>query len=99
MARWYAERGYEIVARNWRCAAGEIDLIVSNDSTLVFCEVKTRSGTAFGSAAESVTPVKQARLRKLAYAYLVGATAKYPNLRFDVGCVDGTTVEVIEAAF
>ncbi|MBV8236318.1 MAG: YraN family protein, partial [Acidimicrobiia bacterium] len=46
-ADWYVTNGYEIVARNWRCRDGELDLIVRRGRTFVFCEVKTRTSTAF----------------------------------------------------
>ncbi|MDA8038225.1 MAG: YraN family protein, partial [Actinomycetota bacterium] len=41
-AHWYAERGFRVVARNWRCREGECDLVASKGVLLVFCEVKTR---------------------------------------------------------
>ncbi len=59
-----------MVARNWRCAAGEIDVIVRLDRLIVMCEVKTRSSDRFGAPEESVTPVKVRRLRRLAGAFL-----------------------------
>jgi putative endonuclease len=47
-AEWYEARGYEVVARNWRCRDGELDLIVRQGRTIAFCEVKARGGGAFG---------------------------------------------------
>jgi len=71
VARWYEARGHEVLVRNWRCAEGEIDLVVrAPDGTLVICEVKTRSSEAFGSPFESVTSAKQRRLRRLAVRWL-----------------------------
>ena len=71
VAEWYVARGYRVVARNWRCREGEIDLVVwSRRRDLVFCEVKTRSSTRFGLPAEAVTPAKQQRLRVLATRFL-----------------------------
>ena len=55
-AAWYLSQGYEIVARNWRCRTGELDLIVRRGPTLVFCEVKSRSSLAFGAPAEVIVP-------------------------------------------
>ncbi len=69
-AAWYEANGYEIVARNWRCRDGEIDLIVRRARTIVFCEVKTRSSTAFGTPAEAVTRAKRDKLRHLAARWL-----------------------------
>lgn len=64
-ADWYRENGYTVVARNWRCREGELDLVVARPGELVFCEVKARSSARFGTAAEAVTARKQARLRLL----------------------------------
>ena len=47
--------GLEVVARNWRCRAGEIDVIAAGPGLLVFCEVKTRRGHGYGTPAEAVT--------------------------------------------
>jgi putative endonuclease len=66
----YEANGYAVLERNWRCPAGEIDLICARGGTLVVCEVKTRSGSARGHPLEAVTPPKQRRLRRLAAAYL-----------------------------
>lgn len=100
-ARWYVQHGYQIVERNWRVAEGEIDLVARRDRLLVFCEVKTRSTDRFGTPAEAVTPAKQRRLRRLAAAYLRGrgGSSRTENVRFDVACVSGREIEVIEQAF
>ena len=100
-ASWYAAQGYEIVDRNWRCREGEIDLVCTRGHTLVFCEVKTRTSTAFGHPAEAVTPTKQRRLRLLATRWLEAAPApvRGREIRFDVAAVLGGQLDVIEAAF
>ncbi|MHB8295298.1 MAG: YraN family protein [Acidimicrobiales bacterium] len=104
-AAWYSERGYEVVAANWRRREGEIDLVCSRGRWLVFCEVKSRSRTAFGSPLEAVTAAKQARLRRLAALYLREAaeaacgTWRPARVRFDVAAVTRGVVEVTEAAF
>jgi putative endonuclease len=93
-ARLLREAGLEIVARNWRCAYGELDLVaheVAPDfvnggaavTWLVVVEVRIRRGTRFGTAQESVTPVKQAKLRTVAEAY-VQATNWQGPWRIDV---------------
>ena len=79
--------GLRVVARNWRCRDGEIDLVAAGPGLLVFCEVKTRRGHGFGSPAAAVTPVKQARLRRLAAAYLAASPAPPCRIRFDVVAV------------
>jgi putative endonuclease len=102
-AQWYLARGYDVVARNWRCREGELDLVVSRDGELVFCEVKTRSSDRFGVPAEAVTVAKQRRLRVLAARFLAdqadAGTVRRRGIRFDVASVMGGRVEVIEAAF
>ncbi len=101
VAAWYAERGYEVIARNWRCPAGELDLVVRDGATLVFCEVKTRSSAAFGAPVEAVTAAKQARLRRLAGCWLECAPrpTRTSEIRFDVASVLAGQIEVIEGAF
>ena len=77
-AAWYEANGYRILARNWRCREGEIDLVCLRDRVVVICEVKTRSSDAFGHPAEAVTPAKQQRLRVLAGRWLEdGAGARH----------------------
>jgi putative endonuclease len=112
VARWYEARGFVVVDRNWRCREGELDLVCagrhSGVALLVFCEVKTRRSTAFGSPLEAVTVTKQRRIRVLARRWLEeqGSALRVhaPRLRFDVASVlarPGTAPEitVVEAAF
>lgn len=61
--------GYRIITRNWRCAIGELDIIAERGGTVVFVEVKTRSGTGYGHPLEAITAHKLARLRRLAAAW------------------------------
>ena len=68
-------RGYQLLARKWRCPAGEIDLLMRDGPTLVFVEVRTRRGDRLGLAEESVGGAKQAKLIGLAYAYLEATSA------------------------
>src|SRR6266540_4911997 len=85
-----AKAGLLVVARNWRCRLGEIDVIAAGSGLLVFCEVKTRRGDAYGTAAAAVTPAKQARLRRLAAAYLSSVDHPPCSVRFDVVTVTWT---------
>lgn len=98
-ARWYEQHGYVVVDRNWRCREGEIDLVLLRGRVLVFCEVKTRSSDAYGSPASAVTSTKQARLRKLGLRWIDAHDVRPSGLRFDVACVIGRNVNVIESAF
>ena len=79
--------GLRVVARNWRCREGEIDLVAAGPGLLVFCEVKTRRGNGYGSPAAAVTSAKQARLRRLAAAYLATIPTPPCRVRFDVVAV------------
>jgi len=97
-ASWYRRRGYRIVDRNWRTRNGELDLIVARPRELVICEVKTRTSRRYGHPLEAVNATKQARIRRLALAY-VAATGARGRLRFDIACVEQGEVEVWQAAF
>jgi putative endonuclease len=98
-AAWYERHGYEVLARNWRCREGELDLVVQRGRELVFVEVKTRTSDRFGLPAEAVTVRKQQRLRGLAVRFLAEAGGGASSLRFDVVAILGGRVQVIEAAF
>ena len=99
----YRRRGYRVVARNWRCQLGELDLVVERRGVLVFCEVKSRRGSAYGGGFEAVTWRKQAKLRALAELFLRSWGSRPLSVRFDVASVAlrGRTsaVEVFEDAF
>lgn len=62
--------GWSLLTRNWRCKFGELDVVALTDRELVVVEVKTRSGTAFGSPLESVDPRKRSQLRKITNFFL-----------------------------
>ncbi len=86
-----AGQGLHILARNYRVAGGEIDLIARHGAELVFVEVRSRRSAAFGSAAESVTPSKRRRLLLAAQHYLLGLGQRTPPpCRFDVISITGT---------
>jgi putative endonuclease len=100
----YRELGFRLLARNWRCPLGEIDLIVARGGVLVFCEGKTRLGAGFGGGYEAVTWKKQRKLRQLAELFLVTQAADPVRVRFDVASVfvpqnGPTNVELFEDAF
>jgi len=82
--RYLMERGYELVERNYRTRYGELDLILRDQNTLVFVEVKLRRGTGFGDPLEAVTHRKQTRIRALAERYLSEKEPDFDTLRFDV---------------
>lgn len=92
-------QGLKLVARNWRCRFGEIDLVMQDGPTLVFVEVRMRSRNDFGGAAASVTLAKQKKLLAAARQYL--STLKtLPPCRFDVVALSGDAApEWIRNAF
>lgn len=100
----YLRRGYRLLARNWTCPIGELDLVFVRGSLLVFCEVKARSGDGFGGPHEAVTWKKQRKLRMLAEAFLAASGVTPDSVRFDVASVSAggagrQDVFVFEAAF
>jgi putative endonuclease len=102
--RHYVARGFRVLARNWRCRVGELDLVLAQGPLLVFCEVKTRTGSRFGGGWQAVDPRKQAKLRALGEAFLVASRLRPRSVRFDVASVQlsraGTVrVHVFEDAF
>lgn len=98
-AAWYSSQGYQLVARNWRCRDGELDLILRLGSTFVFCEVKTRRTDAFGTPAEAVTREKRQRIRHLAARWIQESQVRPGTIRFDVAAILGDELEIIEGAF
>ena len=84
VARALEEQGWEVLARNWRCPLGEIDIVARDGGDAVAVEVKTRRSATFGSPVEAVTRVKVARLRRLAAAWLAGQDDHFDGIRIDV---------------
>jgi putative endonuclease len=100
----YLRNGFRLIARNWRCGVGELDLVVRRGRLLVFCEVKTRSTIAMGGGYEAVTWSKRRRLRRLAEAFLSQTPVRPAATRFDVASVHVSRgsppdVEVYQDAF
>ena len=98
VARWYGERGYRVLDRNWRNGRmGELDLVVAQVPRLiVFCEVKTRASAAFGHPFEAVGAEKLARVRRLGRAWLAETGISGVRVRIDVAAVLGSSIEVLE---
>jgi len=99
-AEFLQRAGLTLVARNFRCRLGEIDLIARDGKTLVFVEVRMRSSNRFGGAAASITAAKRAKLSRAARHYLAGV-ARPPACRFDALLVNGTdnSIEWLKNAF
>ncbi len=87
-AAFLEDHGVVIIARNYRCRLGEIDLVARDGATTVFVEVRSRASTAFGGAAASITTTKRARLLKAARHYLAGLRVT-PQCRFDALLIEG----------
>ncbi len=83
-AQHLADLGMVVLDQNWRCPAGEIDLVLRDGRVLVICEVKTRSSTDYGSPFEAVTPTKLARLRRLAAHWLAAHDVRPAEVRVDM---------------
>jgi len=102
-----------VLAANWRCNEGELDLVLGGpgEASYVFCEVKARSSSSFGTGLDAVTVLKQRRVRRLAVRWLAErrtrserARKSFRPLRFDVAAVSVGTegelvVEVLEGSF
>jgi putative endonuclease len=82
-ANFLHDRGYAIIDRNWRCEIGEIDLIAKYKESLIFVEVKTRSGQGFGHPFEAITKSKVARMRQLAARWTSSHELSGMRLRLD----------------
>lgn len=102
-ARWYVRHGYVVLDRNWRCARGELDLVVARSGELVIVEVKARRNLDFGGPLEAISAQKRVRLRQLAAAWLdhnrgsaVRAAGTQFELRLDLVAVTGVRLEVLE---
>jgi putative endonuclease len=99
----YERNGYSLLARNWRCELGELDLVLRRGDLVVVCEVKARSGAAFGGGYESVTWSKRRKLRTLAEAFIERNGLHRARVRFDVASVwlgrGDPDVELFQDAF
>lgn len=101
--RLLIESGLTIIARNYRCPKGEMDIIAQEDNTLVFIEVRTRRSAFRGWGEESITARKVTRLRAIAsYFVLQQGYKSWPSIRFDVVAIrqerENSTVNWIKAA-
>lgn len=100
-------KGLHFIERNIHCRAGEVDLLMRDADTLIFVEVRFRNSANYGSAVESVTPAKQARIINTAKHYLHKHELWSHNVRFDIVAIEPVTgrlfkthrIEWIKAAF
>ena len=98
-AEYLARNGLAIVARNWRCRFGEIDLVARDGQTLVFVEVRARGSRGHGGAAESISAAKRRRLTATANYYLLRCRSEQP-CRFDALLIEAEgRIEWVRNAF
>lgn len=95
------EQGYEILEYNYRCRAGEIDIVAREGDYLVFCEVKYRKDDKKGTPLEAVTQKKQRTISRCAMFYIMERGLKGKACRFDVAGITGSEehIELIRDAF
>lgn len=99
------KKGYRIIETNYRCRQGEIDIVAHQGNSLVFIEVRTRTGNAYGTPEESITAQKKQHLVSTAMAYLNSHQGLTENWRIDFVAVEldprinkATRIEIIENA-
>jgi len=101
--KYLIARGYRICERNFRCMSGEIDIVAYKDKTYIFVEVKYRKDLSKGYPAESVTKLKQRKIRRTAEYYIYKNNLRKVDFRIDVIQIvdDGASpfIEQIENAF
>ncbi|MFI6521256.1 YraN family protein [Spirillospora sp. NPDC050679] len=83
-AAYLVRLGWTILARNWRCPEGELDIVAHDGVGTVVCEVKTRRSDRYGAPIEAITTAKAARLRRLAGVWAADHRARAGEIRIDV---------------
>ena len=83
-AEFLESSGMVVLERNWRSRYGELDIVAQDGAAVVFIEVKTRTGTGYGTPAEAVTPLKAERIRRLAGLWLSEQSRRWSRIRVDV---------------
>ena len=94
-ADYLVGQGYKIIKRNYRTPFGEIDIIALDKDTLVFVEVKKKTGDGFGAPAEMITPRKIGKIRRTAECYILEKELKNLLWRIDAVLIDGAKVELL----
>lgn len=83
-ARYLEEQGLTVLSKNWRCPEGELDLVLTDGTTLVVCEVKTRTTDNYGPPAEAVDDAKAARIRRLTRRWRADHGVPHVPTRYDI---------------
>jgi putative endonuclease len=100
--QFLSRNSYRVVARNFSCCFGEIDIIARQGKTLVFIEVKTRSSVNFGLPEESIRPAKIKHLKRAAQFYIKVCACQEQEFRFDVVAIvlqEKPEIHLIKGAF
>jgi putative endonuclease len=98
-AQLLAAAGYRIVERNFRCKAGEIDIVARDRDVLVFVEVRSRSDDEHGGAVEMISRQKQQQVARVARYYLAARAPAFDECRFDVVAITGGEPILLKNAF
>lgn len=98
-AQLLATAGYRIVERNFRCKAGELDLVARDGDVLVFVEVRSRGDDEHGAASEMIGRTKQRRVARVAAAYLAMMVPAFDECRFDIVAITAGELVLIKDAF
>jgi putative endonuclease len=98
-ARFLAKHGLRVIDRNFRVRGGEIDLICRDGSSVVFVEVRLRGRSNYGSAADSITAAKRAKIVLAAQHWLARSQQQDLPCRFDCVLLDGERIEWLRDAF
>jgi putative endonuclease len=83
-ARYLADQGLTVLSKNWRCPEGELDLVLTDGTTLVVCEVKTRTTDNYGPPAAAVDDPKAARIRRLTRRWRADHGVPHVPTRYDI---------------
>lgn len=98
-AQLLVDAGYRIVERNFRCKAGELDIVARDGEVLVFVEVRSRSDDDHGSAVETIRQAKQRRVARVATYYLATVEPVFEECRFDIVAITAGEAILIKDAF
>ncbi len=98
-AKHLIKNGYKILARNYSCTLGEVDIIASKNKNLFFIEVKTRSTDAFGGGVAAVNKAKQKRIAKAAISFIKTKKPAFEAVIFDIIAITAGEAQHIQNAF
>ncbi|MBC7978322.1 MAG: YraN family protein [Myxococcales bacterium] len=98
-AQLLIDAGYRLVERNFRCKAGELDIVARDGDILVFVEVRSRADDAYGGAAEMIRRNKQRRVARVAACYIEMMAPAFDECRFDIVAITAGEAVLLKDAF